>query len=252
MASAASAIIDRAFAVAKHVVSTRYPGAACAFVAGSIIRGEGTISSDIDLVVVFDRLDTAWRESFVAGGFPVEAFVNDPETLAWFIARDVDNGHPITASMVADGHTIGADTARAEALKSYATRILAEGPQLTDARRDALRYTVTDLLNDLRGGPSGAEMRAIAATLYQPLADLILLGRGVWSGKGKWIPRLLERQDRDLARRFDEGFRRLAEGESTAVLAFAEEELARHGGALFDGDRRRAPPEARRSVTENS
>lgn len=233
-------------AIAQHVLASRFPGALCAFVAGSILRGQGTIASDIDLVVVFDRLDTGWRESLIESGVPVETFVHDPETLAWFIDRDAKSGLPIIIDMVASGHVIGSDLQCAHALKAYAVRLLAAGPApLEPAQLNALRYVITDLVDDLRGERTFPELRAIAAQLLQPLADLALLGRNRWSGKGKWIPRLLERLDGSLAKNFDEAFRLAMEGNSAALIAFAEAELARHGGPYFAGDRREAPVEAR-------
>ena len=36
------------------------------------MRGEGTYLSDIDLVVVFDHIDTARRECFMTKGVPIE------------------------------------------------------------------------------------------------------------------------------------------------------------------------------------
>lgn len=71
-----------ALSIAETIVRTRYGGAAFAYAAGSIIRGEGTYLSDIDLVVVFDQIDAARRESFIIDGIPIEAFVHDPERWA--------------------------------------------------------------------------------------------------------------------------------------------------------------------------
>lgn len=239
---------ESVLAIAREIVKHRYPGAACAFAAGSIMRGQGTTSSDIDLVVVFDRLDAAWRESFVHEGLPVEAFVHDPSTLAWFMDEDARNGHPVLAHMVAEGRPVGDDEDLAQNLKQDAAERMLKGPgPLADAQSKELRYTVTDLIDDLRGDRTAAEVRAISASLYQPLADLALLGRGVWSGKGKWIPRLLHQHDRELAAAFDEAFRSGTNGEGSSLLVFAESELSRNGGAFFAGDRRQAPASARRT-----
>jgi predicted nucleotidyltransferase len=59
-------------AEALAIVTSRYEGAAFAFAAGSIMRGEGTRLSDIDLVVIYDHLEAARRESFIVVGIPVE------------------------------------------------------------------------------------------------------------------------------------------------------------------------------------
>lgn len=55
--------------IATAVVASRYGNAAFAFAAGSIMRGQGTHLSDIDLVVIYDRLKAARRESFMAVAF---------------------------------------------------------------------------------------------------------------------------------------------------------------------------------------
>jgi hypothetical protein len=240
--------IASALEVAREVLASRFSEAEFAIVAGSIMRGQGTFASDIDLVVVFDRLEAAWRESFVAGGFPVEAFVHDPETLKWFVDQDVDRGYPSIVNMIAEGHAIGKNLARATALRAKAEITLSKGPApLTAIPLDALRYEITDLLDDLRGERTPAEIRAIAAKLHQPLADLILLGRGVWTGRGKWIPRQIDKLEGQLLPRFEDAFRLLAEGRGDAIIAFAEGELERHGGSLFAGYRRVAPANARRA-----
>lgn len=241
--------IEVALATAETVLAARYPDAQFAFVAGSIIRGQGTAHSDIDLVVVYGRIDRARRESFRSGGFPVEAFVHDPGTLRWFMDQDVARGRPSILTMVAEGRVVGPVTTGAEALRSEAGSLLAKGPPtLVAESRDALRYEITDLVDDLRDRRSPQEMLAIGAALHQRLADLMLLGRGRWTGSGKWIPRLLAALDESLSRDFDEAFRRLfADSRPDLLIAFAEAELGHHGGPLFEGDRREAPVDGRRS-----
>ncbi|WP_343718207.1 nucleotidyltransferase domain-containing protein [Inquilinus sp.] len=240
---------EAALATARSVLAERYPDAHFAFVAGSIMRGQGTPHSDIDLVVMYGGIDRARRESFRAGGFPVEAFVHDRGTLRWFLDQDIARGRPSILTMVAEGRLVGPVTAGAEALRSEAAALLAKGPPpLTPERRDALRYEITDMVDDLRDHRPRQEMLAIGAALHQRLADLILLGHGRWTGSGKWIPRLLAAFDQSRSRDFEEAFRSLfADGRADHLIAFAEAELGHHGGPLFEGDRREAPLDARSS-----
>ncbi|ANM11213.1 MULTISPECIES: nucleotidyltransferase domain-containing protein [unclassified Rhizobium] len=239
-------LAERALAAARRCFANRYTGAAFAYATGSLLRGEGTAFSDIDLVVVFSSVERAWRESFTHEGFPVEAFVHDEETLAHYIHADAESGCPVMASMVATGRVVGPDIKRAHLVQAKAAAMLAAGPQpLAGARYDMLRYQVTDLA-DLRGTRPPEEIAAIAAQLYQKLADLILLGRGEWTGRGKWAPRLIGRLDAQLAAEFDAAFRLAAGGEGARLLAFADGELALHGGRYFEGFRQDAPLEARR------
>lgn len=83
---------------------------------------------------------------------------------------------------------------------------------------------------------------AIGAMLHPNLVELALRGRWHWNGTGKWAPRLLARTDAGLADRFDWAFRALfVDGNHDPVISLVEAELAPHGGALFDGDRRDVP-----------
>ena len=247
MTGTESAIRTAAIAAAETIVAERYPAARFGLAAGSLMRGEGVAGSDIDLVVVFERLEAAWRESFTACGFPVEAFVHDTETLNWFIDADIAAGRPAIVQMIAEGVAVGSDLAAAEDARHKAAALLALGPPPLDGERlEQLRYAITDLCDDLRGARPLDEVRAIAAALYQPVADLILLGRGRWTGSGKWAPRLIARADPALALLFDRAFRDIADGDAGALLALVTGELARHGGPLFEGYRRVAPVTARR------
>jgi hypothetical protein len=212
------------------------------------MRGEGKSTSDVDLVVVFDRLDVAWRESFMDDHLPFEAFVHDPETLSWFFENDMALGYPIIIHMVASGHILGRDVERAKACQTHARKLLDDGaPSLSAIKLDALRYQITDLVGDLRDERSAEDIRAIAAQLYQPLADLMLLTRGQWSGKGKWIPRRLRAFDEELFDGFDRSFTLAMAGDVKRLIEFADAELARTGGPHFHGDRREASQTARRN-----
>ncbi|ASR09564.1 nucleotidyltransferase domain-containing protein [Rhizobium leguminosarum bv. viciae] len=240
-------LAERALAAARHCVASRFAGAAFSYVAGSLMRGEGTAFSDIDLVVVFPSLERAWRESFTDDGFPVEAFVHDPQTLAHYLHQDADSGYPIMANMVAKGCIVGSDIDSARVIQAKAASMLAAGPKpLAGESYDMLRYQVTDLADDLRGDRPPEEIVAIAALLYQKLADLILLGRGAWTGRGKWAPRLMKKLDAQLAAEFDAAFSLAAAGDGVRFLALADRELALHGGRYFEGFRQDAPLEARR------
>lgn len=232
-----------ALAIAEALLQTRYADASFAYVAGSIMRGQGTYLSDIDLVVIYDHLDAARRESFMAQGVPVEAFVHDVHTVVWFIDEDVKRGRPSLLNMINEGVVIGPAPAPAEQLRQQVSQRLAAGPPaLSAAALNALRYEITDATDDLRGERSAGEVMAIGAMLHARLVELALRGRGRWYGTGKWAPRLLNEIDQRLAQRFDEAFRGLfVSGNAGWVIALAEDELAPHGGALFDGDCRVAP-----------
>jgi hypothetical protein len=83
------------YIAAQLLRSERYPSASVLFCGGSVVRGEGFPSSDLDIVVLFDHVANAWRESFHFEGWPVEVFAHDAETLAFSWPRIARAGdHP--------------------------------------------------------------------------------------------------------------------------------------------------------------
>jgi hypothetical protein len=137
--------------------------------------------------------------------------------------------------------------------QAAAKAMLAAGPApLSEARRDLLRYHITDRIDDLRGERTAAEVQAIGVSLYAILSELMLAGAGLWLGYAKWVPRRLAVLDPALEARFSAAFARLfAQGDAAAVIALAEAVLAPYGGPLFDGyyeapaetNRMAAPPQ---------
>ena len=167
------------------------------FAAGSIVRGEGTAFSDLDLVVVHESLPCAYRESILFEGLPVEAFVHDPETLRYFFLEvDRPSGVPSLPQMIVEGVEIPNPTDVSRSLKAFAASVIAVGPPpLTPAQHRQRRYAVTDILDDLRAPRSDDELKATGTQLYETLADYHLRANGLWSARGKAIPRVLARVD---------------------------------------------------------
>jgi len=54
-------LVSQPTQVIQEVFERKYPGASVIFLAGSIVRGESTPFSDLDLVVIFDKLPAAYR-----------------------------------------------------------------------------------------------------------------------------------------------------------------------------------------------
>jgi len=241
--------IQAALLTARKCLATRLAGASSMFVAGSIMRSEGNDFSDIDLVVVYPTLERAWRESFVLDGFPIEAFVHDPETLAYFVEKDIEGGAPVIVDMVANGVLVGDASGPTSVIQQHAQRVLIEGPRpLAGTSYATMLYFLSDLADDLRAPRPANEIAAIAAQLYPRLIDLMLLGRGRWTGKGKWGPRLLYRLDPELANMAADAFTLSVQGDASTLLSLTDLELARHGGRYVEGYRVEAPKDARASI----
>lgn len=228
---------DDAVALAERALAMRHPDAAYGFAAGSIVRGEATATSDLDLVVVYDAVKSARRASFTLEGTPVETFIHDPETLAWAFRDEAGVARCAMLTMVSEGRICGARRRGAKALQARARARLAKGPRPLDAaRRDLLRYHVTDKIDDLRDPRPTEQLPALGFMLYDTLAELILRGAGRWAANGKWIPRSLRALDPATGDAFVAAFDALLVRRDPAPLvAFAETVLEPHGGWLFDG-----------------
>jgi len=240
---------ERIIDLANAVRDERYGGAVAVFASGSIIRGEGTPFSDLDLVVVYAQLPHAYRESFRERGCPVEAFVHDPETLEYFFLEvDRPTGIPALAQMVVEGVEIPGPTDLSQKLKQRAAAVIEAGPPALDRDGERrMRYSVSDLLDDLRAPRSRAELFAVGARMFEQLADYYLRRRGRWSATGKAIPRVLQRSDAALCISYGDAFEELfARGSPQAVIRLTEDLLSESGGPLFDGYRDDAPSAWRR------
>ncbi len=226
--------------VARRIWRERYAGSRVLFLAGSVLRGEATPTSDLDIVVVYERLPNAYRESFVYEGWPVEAFVNDPETMNYFFSEsDGRQGQPVLAAMVLEGREIPEGNAFSRSLKERAAAFIEAGPpRLSEQDIRIMRYRLTDAVDDIRYPRNAEELLASGTELYNLVADFYLRSQGLWSATKKAIPRRLREVNADFAERFRSAFESLfVEKRPAAVIDLAAEILQPFGGFLFDGFR---------------
>ncbi|MBY0359067.1 MAG: nucleotidyltransferase domain-containing protein [Candidatus Obscuribacterales bacterium] len=229
---------------AREIWQERYPDAKAVFLCGSVIRGEGTRFSDLDLVVVFEKLEYAWRESFYYKNWPIEAFVHDISTLNYFFYEmDAKSGCPSLPQMVTEGIVVSGATELSDSLKRIARDILDKGPSaLTADELDRRRYAITDLLDDLRDPRSSSELTAVGTQLFGELADYYFRSKGLWSATGKTVIRRFNAVNPALGAKYENAFHQLfADSNPAACIVLAEEILSDCGGLLFDGYRLNAP-----------
>lgn len=228
---------------ARGVWAQRYSGARVLFLGGSVMRGEATPASDLDLVVVYEELPNAYREAFVHAGWPVETFVHDPATLERFFEADRLRGVPSLMSMVGEGLEVPGASEFSARLKRRAAELLEAGPPPWDEEELTLgRYRLTDWVDDLKFPRSPEELIATGAWLYQDAAEFYFRARGLWSAHSKTIPRRLRCTDAAFAEKFLRAFDALfTEKRPGPVSALVAEMLEPFGGLLFDGFRKGAP-----------
>jgi hypothetical protein len=222
------------------------------FLAGSIVRGEGTATSDLDLIVVYEKLEPARRETYIYDGFPVECFIHDPETLNYFYDLARPGGFNPMAQMVLEGIEIPGPSEFSARIKALARGYYEPGPPALTADDILLaRYSISNLLDDLDEPRSKWELTGTGTELYKSLADLYLRANGKWLAKNKSIPRALLKADPELQQHFCEAFEELfAAGKTEKVAALTGEILAPHGGFIVDGFMHSASPGARKKLDQ--
>ncbi|MEO5708823.1 MAG: hypothetical protein ABIQ59_03270 [Nocardioidaceae bacterium] len=231
---------------AADFVATHFPDARAAFVGGSVITPHRTETSDLDVVVVLDGPPAPYRETFRHQGWVVEAFVHDDASLSFFYAQDRDRRVCSLLRMVGDSDVVVDGDGSAARLQTDARALLAAGPgPFRDTERDAIRYLLSDLLDDLQGCRTVAELPWIAALLLVQTAQLALAAAGRWGGQGKALHRALAAQDPSLAGRLVEGHRAVvADGRVEQLQAVVLEVLDGVGGPLVEGHRVAGPGSA--------
>src|SRR4051794_27849369 len=112
-------------ATVAEILAQRYPDADSVLLTGSVVRGETTETSDLDLIVLYRHLERSHRESFHHRGWPVEVFAHDPQTIEhFFIESDCKSGIGSMMHMVHDGVAIPRATALNETVKARAALLI--------------------------------------------------------------------------------------------------------------------------------
>lgn len=159
------------------------------FLAGSVVRGEETPTSDLDIVIITSGDKGApYRESFRAFGWPIEAFIHTAESYRDFFASDAKRRRPSLPMMCAEGIILRDQDGQAIRIKEEARGLIDAGPEpLSAAETNNLRYAITDILDDLLGSQRHDESLFIAYDLAVTATELILSYHQQWLGRGKWV-----------------------------------------------------------------
>jgi hypothetical protein len=221
---------------AKQFVDEAFPNCRGALLAGSVVRGEGTETSDLDIVIIDDTVESSYRESLFQFGWAIEAFVHNATSYKRFVEDDCKRGRPSLARMLAEGF-IMKDDGIMEKLKQEAKELLLQGPEpLTEEQMKLARYFITDMLDDFIGSVKREEDLFIAGALADKLHEFVLRTNRQWTGSSKWVVRALKKYDPVLCDRFVEAFDRFyRNGEKEGIIALTDDILEPFGGRLFDG-----------------
>ncbi|MFF0340973.1 nucleotidyltransferase domain-containing protein [Kribbella sp. NPDC004875] len=219
--------------LARQLVDELYPDARAAWLGGSVVRGDAGPTSDLDITVLLDGPPAPRRRSLEYGGWPVELFVHTEKSLRYFADKDHDRRQPTMMRLVGESVVLlDTDGTGARLLYEFRAEVVAGPRPLSADELDLLRYTITNLVDDLADA-TGDTRLAIASVLWQDAARLLLTGAGHWSGTGKGL--LREVTAYDVAHGTDHAAALMTGLRSTDLVDEVDRILAPYGGRLFDG-----------------
>jgi len=224
------------FEIAKKVVEEIYPNCDGALMAGSIIRGEGTETSDIDLIIYDDSISKGYRESYFFEDVPIEVFIHSKESFEYFFYFDCKKKMPSLPVMVMESVVVK-ETIYFKELKHKASEIYHKGPgELKKDEIDFMRYFITDLKDDLIGSNDEFETLLIVNELIVKLHEFYLLSNNKWIGRSKWIKRSLSKYDEEFELKFEKTFLRFySTRDKSIILSLIDEVVLPYGGDYFEG-----------------
>lgn len=224
------------FEAAKKFIEKRFPNCKGALLAGSVVRGEGTRNSDLDIVVFDQTIISSYRESLIDLGWPIELFVHNLSSYKKYFDSDCKRAVPSMPQMVAEGLVIR-DEGIVAGIKQEANVLLENGPAIwTEETMRLKRYFITDALDDFTGSKNRSEELFIAGTLASLVSEFILRTNQQWVGESKWLVRALKKFNQQIADEFVYAFDQYyTSGRKDFIVRLTEKSLEPYGGLLFDG-----------------
>ncbi|MEE6452313.1 nucleotidyltransferase domain-containing protein [Gottfriedia acidiceleris] len=220
---------------ANHFIHKYFPNCQGALLAGSVVRGEATETSDLDIVIFDKSLSSSYRESLKAFGWDIEVFVHNLSSYKQFFKSDYERARPSLPRMVSEG-IILKDEGVINEIKKEANDLLDKGPEKwSEETIKVKRYFITDTLNDFIGCSNRAEELFIANTLAELVSEFVLRTNGKWIGTSKWIIRSLRQYNEEFANILVDAFDSFyTNGEKNRIIKLVDEVLHPFGGRLFE------------------
>jgi predicted nucleotidyltransferase len=221
--------------LARQLVNELYPDARAAWLGGSVVRGDATATSDLDITVLLDGPPAPRRKSIEYGGWPVELFVHTDKSIRYFADKDQERRQPSLARLIGESVVLVDTDGSGSRLQRDCLAEIAAGPRpLTPAELDLQRYGITNLIDDLVDASSDLRV-AIASILWQDAARLLLTGAGHWSGTGKGLLRELAAYDETHGTDHAQGLLNGVTADDNSLIEEADRILDLYGGRLFAG-----------------
>jgi len=163
---------DTALHQAVDFVLGHVPDVTAIMACGSILRGEPSASSDLDIYVLREKSERQRLQRWF-NGVPAEIFVNPPHQVRKYLDGEQREGRPITAHMLSTGHVVLAIGDALAELCATAEEILQGRPDPAPQRLTSARYmaalTFEDATDIWETRPEAARMilnTAVRAMLH--------------------------------------------------------------------------------------
>ncbi len=227
--------------LSREFLDSHFPHSLGAISSGSLFRGTGTATSDIDLPVIDDSIEYAYRETFRYKGRVFECFIHTQAAIQDFFRSDLDSRCPALPHMYATGHIIKDSRDIMSRLQKQALSALEKGPlPLSPEERDRIRYTLSVSLDDLKDSTDYGESFLLFNKVLITYMEFSLLSTDQWIGSDKWLFRLFNKcfpdhQISDILAEYP------SSRSTQALIRLVQELLDQNGGRLEEGFRSEAP-----------
>lgn len=241
--------------VVTQFIHEHHSTAQAVFWGGSIARGQGNENSDLDLVIVYDKLSNAFRETLKYNECDFDLFVHDTETLCYFLQDESrDSGIPATMNMILKGICVLPPSIFSEKIIAAAKASFELGPTPWEQDRiDRERFLITDALRDIQCPSSREKCIATTAQLYEKLAQFYFRAASKWSATGKNIVNALEADNPELARQYTTSFNEIfLLNKIGALEQLVTQILEPYGGQLWMGYYSDAPVDFRKASKKHN
>ncbi|MFE4522915.1 nucleotidyltransferase domain-containing protein [Cytobacillus firmus] len=221
---------------AFQFIEKHFPNCQGAILAGSVVRGQATDTSDLDIVIFDESLSSSYRVSLIEFGWNIELFAHNLSSYRLFFESDCKEARPCMPRMVSEGKILK-DTGVLSEIRKEAKDLLEQGPkEWSKETIDMKRYFITDALDDLIGCQNRGEGIFIANKLGEIVSEFILRSNRKWIGSSKWVVRSLVHHDKELANEFVEAFDTFYKTNDTdKIVSLTDKVLKPFGGRLFEG-----------------
>jgi hypothetical protein len=227
-------------------LAARYGQPLFCFFFGSHAFGRGDAGSDIDVIVVLNRVGNAYRETFSSNGFLFDAQVHDPETMHFAMRLEQKNGFAILAGEVDQARVLPEPCELASKLKEVARQVIGSGASPTKSW-DAQRRYLSAASSDLERCADANEQWIIAMDLYIKIMDIFLRCHGqLLAGPARYLVRSVRKLDAVFFDRAQTALTRLfQDGAALPMVELTREVLDLIGGPLTKGYRQDYPEKFR-------